>query len=114
VVEEGRERFVLTAANCLPRLPKPNRHRDTIHKNLLSPLNNKQQPVWAECLFVEPVSDLAVLTKREIPQPSERADAYDELVDPAASLRIGGWKMPESLLFPAWLIPIVQSGASSG
>jgi hypothetical protein len=94
------ERCVITAAHCLPGLPvihgEPGwGNWDTTYQKLLAPLGGKPA-VWAECKFVEPVSDLAVLGQPDNQALSEPAEAYDELMESVTPLEIAipgkeGW-----------------------
>jgi hypothetical protein len=63
VVELGDDRYVITAAHCLPSFPPCLSFSDVserTYKALLGPLG--QEPtVWAECVFVDPIGDIAVL-----------------------------------------------------
>ena len=72
-------RVVITAAHCLPELPPPHRAsytKERTYADFLSPLG--QEPtVWAECLFVDPVSDLAVFGSPDNQELSDEADAYE-------------------------------------
>jgi hypothetical protein len=55
--------LIITAAHCLPFLPPDDAayfFEDRVYDKLLGPLGQKPS-VWAECLFVDPVSDLAIL-----------------------------------------------------
>jgi hypothetical protein len=57
-------RIVITAAHCLPHFPPCDvglsDQWDWTYEAVLGPLG--QTPtVWAECIFVDPVSDIAVL-----------------------------------------------------
>jgi hypothetical protein len=63
VVERARQRLVLTAAHCLPHLPPANPMSHTeerTYEALLGPLG-AEPTVWAECLFADPVADIAIL-----------------------------------------------------
>lgn len=58
-----RERVIVTAAHCLPQLPPPNAMAFTeerTYPDLLGPLHDSSN-VSAECLFVDPVADIAIL-----------------------------------------------------
>jgi hypothetical protein len=84
------ERLVVTAAHCLPFLPPPGPHEpeDSIYVELLGPLDCEQLTVWAACLFVDLVADIAVLC---IPHPqhfSEGAETYARLVDDVTPFQI--------------------------
>jgi len=86
VIETKDERrLVVTAAHCLqrdgqpclpPADPEP---EDRTYPDFLGPLN-KAATVWAECVFVDPIVDLAVLGPPEHSDLWEKAEAYNELV----------------------------------
>src|SRR5688572_22382495 len=67
-----RERFVITAAHCLPRFPEPHPGsygEERTYPDLLGPLDGEPS-VWAELVFADPIADLAVLGP---PDPEECA-----------------------------------------
>src|SRR5438105_838621 len=77
VVQERQrfgKRLIITAANCVPRLP-PCYAGATIgqrtYKNLIAPVGEKPT-IWAECLFADPVADIAVLGE------PDSQDLYDQ------------------------------------
>lgn len=101
-------RLVVTAAHCLPHLPP--RHAGSFwpgrtYRDLLGPLDGDAN-VWAECLFVDPVADVAVLGEPddqeigaaiELPDDNTPNDAYHNLTDEPIPFRIGriaqqGWE----------------------
>ena len=70
-----RERYIITAAHCLPYLPPAQggaHPGDRTHAEIIGPIG--QQPtVWAECIFVDPIRDIAVLAEpdnQELPKQS--------------------------------------------
>jgi hypothetical protein len=73
VIETDSERFVLTATHCLPRFPTPNGGWDHTYRNLLGPLDQAEPTVWAECRFVDPIADLAVLATPDDQELFEQA-----------------------------------------
>ena len=86
----GLERYVVTAAHCLLRkgsrkLPIPHgwTSSDRVYKELLAPLGKKPS-VWCECLFLDPIADIAVLGAPDNQELSEQAEAYEALVGDAA------------------------------
>ena len=84
-------RLVVTAAHCLPKLPPPHLSSYTEERTygrLLGPLNGKRK-VWAECLFVDPVTDIAVLGAPDSQTFSEEEDAYYALTEAASVLPVG-------------------------
>jgi hypothetical protein len=85
------ERLVITAAHCLPNLPTADPaafDRERTYLELLGSLKDVEPSVAAECLFVDPVADIAVLGDPNGEGFEEQADAYRDLVDSAAILSI--------------------------
>lgn len=80
-------RYVITGAHCLPDLPPPhgasNPHERT-YPGILSLIGEKEA-VAAECLFADPVADLAVLGEPD----NGEAEGYSELVDGLPAIPIG-------------------------
>ncbi|MGQ0445940.1 MAG: hypothetical protein ACT4O2_12650 [Beijerinckiaceae bacterium] len=70
--------YIITAAHCLPFFP-PCMSFSDVHertfKDLLAPLG-RNPTVWAECPFVDPIGDIAVLG-----EPDGSADLYQESMD---------------------------------
>ena len=72
------------------RLPPPHGLSYTIERaypKLLAPLG-EQPTVWCECLFVDPIADIAVLGSPDYETLSEEAEAYVALVEAATSLTV--------------------------
>jgi Trypsin-like peptidase domain len=85
------ERLVVTAAHCLPFFPPPfagSGLEDRTYKGLLAPLGSSERAVWGECLFADPVADIAVLGSPDNQALYEQADAYEALVQSASSVGI--------------------------
>ena len=85
VVEARKQyyRLIITAAHCLPGLPPafPAMNLDEItYRELLGPLG-AECSVWAECLFVDPVGDIAVLTGPDNQELWEEAEQYENLTE---------------------------------
>ena len=60
---EREDRFIITAGHCLPKLPPSHAASYTeerTYAKLVGPVGG-EPTVWAECVFVNPVDDLAVL-----------------------------------------------------
>ena len=61
-----REHIVLTAAQCLPFLPSSRAHLgERIYKWVLGPLG-LETAVWADCQFIDPIANIAVLAATSI------------------------------------------------
>jgi hypothetical protein len=77
------ESVIITAAHCLPKkLPPPHPMRyleEATYRRLLGPLDGRRT-VWAQCIFVDPVADIAVLGQPDDQALSDEADAYNALV----------------------------------
>jgi len=84
------EPTIITAAHCLPHLPPPHPARadqEETYQMLLAPLGSKPT-VWARCLFVDPIADIAALGQPDNQALSDEADAYDQLLDGMETLAI--------------------------
>jgi Trypsin-like peptidase domain len=87
-------RVVVTAAHCLGKLPPAHAMAYAWEKTykLLGSLDGGKANICAECLFVDPVSDIAVLGAPDDQgdqEMYEQAEAYESLVEVAPALRIG-------------------------
>lgn len=79
VVEGVYDRFVISAAHCLPQLPSCNagqHDRESLYSALLGPAGG-QRTVAAACCFADPVSDIAVLGA---PNGIEAAVEFDQFL----------------------------------
>ena len=93
---------VITAAHCLPHLPPPHAASYTeerTYQNLLGPLG-AAPTVGAECIFVDPIADLAVLEQPDDQALYDEAEAYERFMDGRPTVRIGRVRKPRS----AWLL----------
>jgi hypothetical protein len=57
------------------------------HQDLLATLG-EQPSVWCQCLFVDPIADIAVLGTPDSQELSDQADAYEALVEAATPLTV--------------------------
>jgi hypothetical protein len=92
-------RYVVTAAHCLPQQPavhgEPGWGEDPIYENILAPLGC-EPTVWAECVFADPVGDIAVLGQPDDQLLTDHAFAFGALLEPVMPLKIAapgkdGW-----------------------
>lgn len=90
VIAANSRRLVVTAAHCLPKLPPAasiSHISERTYRNLLGAIG-KRRNVWAECVFVDPVADIAVLDSPHDQEFSEKADLYERLVGGATPLEV--------------------------
>jgi hypothetical protein len=97
-VVNGRndDRLIITAAHCLycdgePYLPPAHAAaypEERTYQNLLAPLG-EEPTIWTECLFVNPVADIAVLGSPDDQELFKQADAYGALVESVQPFSIG-------------------------
>ena len=91
MVEHHYPLVVLTAAHCLPFLPPAHPFsylEERTYQALLGPLGAKAA-VWAQCLFADPVADIAMLGSPDEQRLSEQANAFDDLISASKPLLIG-------------------------
>ncbi len=115
IVECDDHRLVITAGHCLPNLPPSygaSGIEDRTYANLLGRLDDPARAVWAECLFADPVADIAVLGCPDNHSLFDEAEAYCELTNDMPVLVIAeaienapGWLLP---LDGNWMRCIVQ------
>ena len=104
VVEHKKHRLVITAAHCLPHFPvcqAASYIDDRVYDDLLGPIGDKTT-VWAECLFADPISDLAILGQPDNQILVRQAEAYDALTGGLAPLMFGN--IPQK--GKAWLLAL--------
>jgi hypothetical protein len=80
---DTRDRLVITAAHCLPTFPPCrtfNYLSESTYKALLAPLGGKPT-VWAECLFADPIGDIAVLGQPNNQELTDEAEKYEALME---------------------------------
>jgi hypothetical protein len=73
---------------CLPIATAASFTEERTYKNLLGPLGD-ECTVWAECQFVDPIADIAVLSEPDNQGLSKEAEAYNQLVEAMPVLPIG-------------------------
>jgi hypothetical protein len=83
------KRVIITAAHCLPRRPRAIAVDDIRRRTyrVLGDLHGEAR-VAAECLFVNPIADIAVLGS-PAQEFYKQARAYDSFVEDRPALRIG-------------------------
>jgi hypothetical protein len=90
--EEGRK-YIVTAAHCLPKMLPPHAGSyfwERTYEALIGPLGTRKPEIWAECLFIDPVSDTAVLGEPHMSELASQWEEYNDFVEqtPALSIRL--------------------------
>ncbi len=75
-----RRKVVVTASHCLPHPPKMPcySYQETTYAKLLARLG-EEPSVWTQCLFFDPVADVAVLGEPDNQELPDEWDAYHAL-----------------------------------
>jgi hypothetical protein len=109
MVEGKRQCFVITAAHCLPQLPPCHRAsltQERSYAKLLGPVGG-ERTVWTECLYVDPIADLAVPGSPDNQVLIDEAEAYEAFVDGVTPLPIADLPLTRE---PVKLNPVFFSG----
>lgn len=108
VIEAGADKLVITAAHCLPHFP-PAHAASYLEKRtypkLLGTLDGGEPEVWAECLFADPIGDIAVLGPPDSQELFAKHDAYEALIENTPALPVSE-AVAES---EAWLLSLAGS-----
>jgi hypothetical protein len=99
------EKYVVTAAHCLPGLPPAGSASDTKERTygaLVVPLGTTEPEIWVECLFADPVSDIAVLGKPDGQVFFDECEAYEKFMEHTAALQFRPVEDGEE----AWLLAL--------
>jgi len=105
VVEGAGERFVITAAHCLPSLPLalPSVGPEARTFGPLLSRRGEAPCAWAVCRFVDPIADIAVLGS----PGASQADDYKALTGTATALPFGDpVRHPVNFWAPARLLSL--------
>jgi hypothetical protein len=100
-------RIIVTAAHCLPYQPPPAAivgAEEKTYFDLISGLGGPASSVAAECLFADPVSDLAVLGEPDDQQWPEASDAYLQVVEAGSVLTFRSDKIKDGVR--GWLLSL--------
>lgn len=98
-------RIIVTAAHCLPSLPPahPGSHTgERTYESFVGPLSDAEPSIMAECLFADPVADIAVLGAPDGQDFEEADTAFEEFIEGAGALCVGA----VSARTRAWLLSL--------
>ncbi len=85
-------RLVITAAHCLPWFPPctgASHIHERTYRHLLGKLGARKADVWAQCLFVDPIADIAVLGSPDNQELHDESTAYDALTEKVPPIPVG-------------------------
>lgn len=114
VLQIRENRFVVSAAHCLPQLPPATNFslaEERTYRSFLGPLGGKTT-ISAECVFVDPIADLALLGSPDQKQIPHDAERYDAFINSATALGLGtltlveSWDIEEADTEKAWLLSL--------
>jgi hypothetical protein len=92
IVETADERrWIITAAHCLPQLPPAHPAsylEERTYRKLFGDLRDPDPALWAECVFAEPVSDVAVFREPDGQALYDECELYESFVANRTALRI--------------------------
>jgi hypothetical protein len=90
VVNAGRDRCIITAAHCLPSLPLAHLMSQTeerTYTNLVSAIGDNKK-ITVECLFADPVGDIAILGEPDGESLYDECDRYREFAEAISPIKI--------------------------
>jgi hypothetical protein len=92
VVHGYKGRVVITAAHCLPDMPPALSFAADYERTLdgLVGVLGETPTLMAQCLFYDPISDVAILGAPDGQSFYEEANAFDQLLESCSSLEIAG------------------------
>jgi hypothetical protein len=102
--ERFRSRLIITAAHCLPFFPPPHAAaylEERTFQDLLGPID-EETSIWAECLFVDPIADIAVLGGPDSCTLPDQFEGYEDLFESLSPIQIAD--APEEC--SAWLLSL--------
>lgn len=90
VIETEKNRLVVTAGHCVAPFP-PFHSASSLAERMRKVLGRigQLQTVWAECLFADPIADLAILGSPDNQAAPKEADAFSDLVLSVEPLPVG-------------------------
>ena len=99
IVERQKNRFVLTVAHCLPHLPPcslMSHGEERTYKHSLGVIGQHAK-VWAQCLFADPVSDIAILGSPDYQTFFEQSDQWKTFIQALKPIPIRRPRLGETI-----------------
>jgi hypothetical protein len=100
--------YVITAAHVLPYVPTPLALEEAIYRSLLGPLA-AIPTVWAQCVFVDPVADIAVLGPPDHQELPNQFEAYQALLNSVGEFSVADAPLEGA----AWLYSLDRGGSNA-
>lgn len=100
------DRLIITAAHCLPHLPPPHpwmHLEEKTYRDLVG-ARGDNPTLWAECIFANPVSDLAVLSGPDDQELCDKASAFNEFI--GSLQKIFPVRAPPTQSLHGWLLAL--------
>jgi hypothetical protein len=101
--ERRAGRVVITAAHCLPHISTEFPLEELTYINLLGSLGDDPS-ISAECLFVDPVADLAVLGCPDTQRFYRESDLFESWIADLVAFRLGATR--DGSEKPCWLLSL--------
>jgi hypothetical protein len=89
IVSAGDERYVITAAHCLPQHPPPhlaNGTSELTYPKIIGPLTTDERTIWAELCVDNLADDLAVLAEPDCQELSDQCAEYETFTEAAITI----------------------------
>lgn len=97
VTAAGADRFIVTAAHCLPTVPEPTPARyesEATFRALVGPLDTPTGTITVSCYFLDAIADVAVLGTPDSQTYPDEAGAYEAFVEACGALPIAAARAP--------------------
>lgn len=104
VVAGKRDRMILSAAHCLPFFPpciSASYLEERTYPNLVGALSERPS-LMTECLFVDPIADIAVLGPPDGQVLYDQNEAYENFLESCTAISIVDCERPSA----AWLLSL--------
>lgn len=104
-IGDERRPLVITAAHCLPHLPPPHsasKAEERSYADLIGSLDGAEREICTECVFVDPIADVAILGEPDGDRFYDEWEAYNAFFEDRPALTIGTLDHPTQ----GWLLTL--------